>query len=142
LYINAPYSTNVGNINSTGNNGFVLTIPAGIIVPTGFVPTGSAGSPEAVCDRSANQVATVFTCSVTSTLTVSQTWVYSLNATGGNMPGTYTADVSLTKPDSNPANDKDDAPVTLINIRDVAVNITASAESVLVGTIFNYTIDM
>jgi hypothetical protein len=79
---------------------------------------------------------------VNSNLLVGQTWVYSLNTTGGSAPGTFTAEVSLTKPDSNPANNQDDAPVTFINIRDVAVNITASAESVLVGTAFYYTIDM
>jgi hypothetical protein len=52
--------------------------------------------------------------------------------------------VNLTKPDDNPTNNQDGAPLTVLPapIRDVAVNITVPPESVLVGVPFNYTINM
>lgn len=70
--------------------------------------------------------------------------VYSFNATS-SIAGDYTAVASLTKPDSNPLNDRDDAPVSVLApapVVDVAVNITATPGSALVGSIFTYTINM
>lgn len=67
--------------------------------------------------------------------------MYTFNAVG-NTPGDYTADVSLTNPDMNPDNDKDDVPINLFPLRDVAVNITASPGSALVGSDFTYTVNL
>jgi hypothetical protein len=52
--------------------------------------------------------------------------------------------VTLTKPDDNPANNQDDAVITVLppTFRDVAVNITAPPGSVLVVVPFNYTVNM
>lgn len=66
---------------------------------------------------------------------------YTFNATGSTI-GDYTAYVSLTKPDSNPANDADDAPINVVGTRDVAVNITATPFSQVVGSTFAYTVNM
>jgi hypothetical protein len=49
--------------------------------------------------------------------------------------------VTLPKPDNNATNNNDTSTVTVLG-RDVAVNITAPPESVLVGTPFNYTVNM
>jgi hypothetical protein len=70
------------------------------------------------------------------------TWTYTFPATGGNSPGDYVADVSLVQPDINPANDKDDAPITLVAPLDVAVSISATPGSALVGSNFTYTVNM
>jgi hypothetical protein len=88
--------------------------------------------------------ATVFTCSVNATLPVNETWVYTLPATTGNATGTVIANVTLTKPDDNPANNKDDAPVTVLPpaSRDVAVNITATPDVGPGGSNITYTVNM
>ena len=114
-----------------------MTVPAGV---TTLTP--GSGTPAATCTRSTVAGATVFNCTVNQDLNVGVTWAYNLTATGGNTPGTYTAVAAITKPDSNPANDRDDAPVTLFAIRDVAVNITASPDNNLVGSGFTYTVNM
>jgi hypothetical protein len=100
--------------------------------------------PDAVCVRSTVQNFTVLNCTVNATLPVNETWVYSFPATTGPTPGNFTATVNLTKPDDNPTNNQDGAPLTVLPapIRDVAVNITVPPESVLVGVPFNYTINM
>jgi hypothetical protein len=52
--------------------------------------------------------------------------------------------VNLTKPDSNPANDQDDAVITLLpaTFLDVAVNITATPDVGPSGSNITYTINM
>lgn len=70
--------------------------------------------------------------------------VYNLNATSSTA-GEYTASTALTKPDSNPLNDKDDAPISVLApapVVDVAVNITVTPGSALVGSQFSYTVNM
>lgn len=67
--------------------------------------------------------------------------VYTFNATS-NTPGDYTAVTSLTKPDSNPANDRDDAPINLFALFDVAATITLPDQSLVVGSTFVYTVNM
>lgn len=68
--------------------------------------------------------------------------MYTFNATGGNTPGDYTAYVQLAKADNNAANDVDDAVLTLTPIRDLAVNITATPVSGVVGSGVTYTVNM
>ena len=83
----------------------------------------------------------MFNCSVVSPLAPGAGWVYSFPGSSSS-PGDYTATVALTQPDSNPANDADDAPITLFAVKDVAVNITAAPGSALVGSSFNFTVNM
>jgi hypothetical protein len=75
---------------------------------------------------------------------VNVTWVYSFPAVAGTEPGNYTATVALTKPDDNPANDKDDAVITVLRptFVDAAVNITATPDSGPGGSNISYTINM
>jgi hypothetical protein len=87
----------------------------------------------------------VLTCTITATLPTGGSWEYAFPAEGGDTAGTYLANVTLVKPDDNPANDKDDAPIELVApapIIDVAVNITALPSSGEVGKLFNYTVEM
>lgn len=91
---------------------------------------------------------TVLTCTIEANLPKGETWEYTFPAVGSNTPGDYVANVTLVKPDDNPSNDKDDAPISLVTplpdpaILDVAVNITATPGSALVGSDFIYTVNM
>jgi hypothetical protein len=114
-------------------------------VPDNTTLTPGIDTPDAVCVRSSPAPnVTLLNCTVNAALSVNQTWVYSFPATAGGESGNFTATVNLTKPDDNPANDQDDAVLTVLapTFRDVAVNITAPPESVLVGVPFNYTVNM
>jgi hypothetical protein len=75
---------------------------------------------------------------------VNVTWEYSFPATTGNLPGNFTANVTLTKPDDNPANNQDEAPMTVLppTLIDVAVNITASPVVGPGGSNVTYTVNM
>jgi hypothetical protein len=121
-----------------------VVVPLGVDVPPGVTLTPIGSTPAAQCERTQLAGATVLNCTVLSDLLVGQAWGWTFPAVGGNNPGNFTATVNLTKPDSNPANDQDDAVITLLPAAflDVAVNITAPPESVLVGVPFNYTVNM
>lgn len=67
--------------------------------------------------------------------------VYTFDATSST-PGGHTAVATLTKPDSNSANNQDSAPITVLAVRDVAVNITASPNTGLVGSSLTYKVNM
>jgi hypothetical protein len=86
----------------------------------------------------------VLNCTVDATLPVNQTWEYSFPATAGNTPGNFTATVTLTKPDSNLANNQDDAVITVLppTFRDVAVNITATPDVGPGNSNITYTVNM
>lgn len=99
--------------------------------------------PAASCERStAPDGRTVINCTILSEFVVGVTWVYTFPAVGGSTPGDYVASVALVQPDTNPDNDKDDAPINLFAPLDVAVNIAATPGSVLVGSNFTYTVNM
>jgi hypothetical protein len=85
---------------------------------------------------------TVINCTIVSDLQVGNTWVYTFPALGGNAPGDYVANISLVQQDINPTNDRDDAPINLFAPLDVAVSITATPGSALVGSNFTYTVNM
>ena len=84
----------------------------------------------------------MLTCSIPTNMTVGDSWTYTFPATGGATPGDYVANVTLNQPDMNPANDRDDAPINLFAVKDVAVNITATPGSALVGSSFDFTVNM
>jgi hypothetical protein len=94
--------------------------------------------------RGEDQGATVFFCNrEAGALQPNQTWVFTFNATGST-PGDYTALVTLTKPDDNLANDRDNAVITVLPplLRDVAVNITATPDVGPGSSNITYTINM
>jgi hypothetical protein len=113
-------------------------------VPDNTTLTPGSGMPDAVCVRSTVQNFTVLNCTVNATLPVNETWVYSFPATTGPTPGNFTATVNLTKPDDNPTNNQDGAPLTVLPapIRDVAVNITATPDVGPLGSNITYSVIM
>lgn len=136
--------TNVGNSTSARDNGFIVVVPTGVDVPAGVTLTPTGATPPAQCVRTEVAGATALNCTVPDDLAVGQTWGWTFPATGGTTAGNFTATVSLTKPDSNPANDKDDAPVTLLPVTfvDVAVNITATPVVGPGGSNITYTVNL
>lgn len=63
----------------------------------------------------------VLTCTANSTLPGNVTWSYTFPATG-TTPGDKNVTAALTKPDFNPANDRDSAVVTVLLTCRVAAN--------------------
>jgi hypothetical protein len=121
-----------------------VVVPLGVDVPPGVTLTPMGSTPAAQCERTQLAGATVLNCTVLSDLLVGQAWGWTFPAVGGNNPGNFTATVNLTKPDSNPANDQDDAVITLLpaTFLDVAVNITATPDVGPSGSNITYTINM
>ena len=66
---------------------------------------------------------------------------YGFNVTGGTI-GDFTATAQLTKPDDVAANNFDTAPLRVFGPVDVAINITATPFSQVVGSTFTYTVNM
>jgi hypothetical protein len=113
-------------------------------VPENTTLTTADGTPPAVCVRTTVAAFTVLNCTVNATLPVNETWVYSFPATTGTTNGTFTANVTLTQPDDNPTNNKDEAVITVLppTFIDVAVNITATPVDGPGGRDITYTVNM
>jgi hypothetical protein len=91
---------------------------------------------------------TLFNCSVVSPLAPGAGWVYSFPGSSSS-PGDFTATVALSQPDSNPANDADDAPISVsanpipvLDPVDVTVNISVTPDSGVIGTNLTYTVTL
>ena len=134
--------TNVGASVSPGDNGFTVELPPGVSLPPGAVLQPVGTSPGANCTVSQDGGKTVLACTINTDFPVGDSWTYTFPATGGATPGDYVANVTLNQPDMNPANDRDDAPINLFAVKDVAVNITATPGSALVGSSFDFTVNM
>jgi hypothetical protein len=66
---------------------------------------------------------------------------YTFTAAGSTL-GDHIVYVQLTKADSNPLNNADDAVINVFNIVDLAINITATPTTGAVGSNFTYTVNM